>query len=79
MPAVVGPLLCDIDRYEGYRTDFDSPGGDAGSYVGWDGDRRCEYVANGVFDEVMSSTINCRLFSIPGISCPDGCSRVFLR
>ncbi|KAL2842674.1 hypothetical protein BJX68DRAFT_278354 [Aspergillus pseudodeflectus] len=27
---------------------------------------------------VMSSIIGCRLFSFPKISCPDGCSRVFL-
>ncbi|RDH22707.1 hypothetical protein M747DRAFT_170824 [Aspergillus niger ATCC 13496] len=27
---------------------------------------------------IMSSTIGCKLFSFPRISCPDGCSRAFL-
>jgi hypothetical protein len=27
---------------------------------------------------VISSTIGCKLLNFPGISCADGCSRVFL-
>ena len=58
--------------------DYICPGGDLGGCLWCDGEGSVSALLTAFLMRVMSSTIGCKLFSFPRISCADGCSRVFL-
>lgn len=79
MPAVVEVLLLGVDGYEGVpeRTKPAQEVILGAAFVAMGGGRVSALLIAFLM-RVMSSTIGCKLFSFPRISCADGCSRVFL-